>query len=364
MIISSLQLTNFRNYRRKTFEFFPQVTLVVGPNGSGKTNLLEGIYLLATGRGWRTSSTEEMIRFDAEVSHIIGKVSDVSKVSEVSKAGEDQVLHITLTRGFINGKRTSKLRYQVNGAGKRKADFVGRLKVVLFEPESLDIVVGEPRARRAFLDELLTQTDQEYVRALSVYAKALRSRNRLLDRIREGKEREEVLEYWERALVKHGTAIQEARRKLIEWIDTSFKGLEVTYQPRVMSQARLDRYRQREIAAGFTFVGPQRDDMVIAQARGPKRHAKGRVGEALGLAAFGSRGEQRMAVLRLKLLEAEWIKKESEEKPVILLDDIFSELDEEHKKMVGSLVKDRQAIITATEMHQGHYPEGRVVKLT
>lgn len=357
MRINRLVLTDFRKYSKKSLEFSPGITLLVGPNAVGKTNILEAIYALATGGSWRTETTKDMIRFGAEVTHVIGNIQE---------NGDDVDLHLTLTGGSVAGKRAASALYKVDQAPRRHADFVGRLKVVLFEPESLEIVIGDPGHRRRFLDEVLAQTEREYADSLRTYSRALRSRNRLLDAIREGKARVETLEYWERALVKHGELIQDKRRRLAEWItDNTYKdakdqGITLQYAPNVISRDRLDLYRDREILAGHTFVGPQRDEMLIY---GDREMVSRSSGNHFLLASFGSRGEQRMAVLQLKLLEARWIERVTGESPVILLDDVFSELDEEHERMVGELVKNRQAIITATEVHEGHYPEGKVVGL-
>lgn len=359
MIISSLELTNFRNYSKKNFEFDPLISVFIGRNGIGKTNILEAIYLLATGDSWRVGSTEEMIEFEKEVAHIN------STLKGQSSQNGGLSLQIALTRGFVQGKPSGKILYKIKSVPRRRSDFVGQLKVVLFEPESLEIVIGDPGRRRAFLDEVLVQTDPEYVRSSLIYQKSLRTRNRLLQLIRENKSNLESLEYWERALIKHGTYIQDQRRELIDWLNSSSQnlaskgysfcaGILAEYQPNIISENRLEQYRQNEILAGHTFTGPQRDDIVISQI--------GKL-EIRKLSQFGSRGEQRMAVLQLKLLEAKWIEEKTGDQPIILLDDIYSELDEEHEKIVGELIKGKQAIITATELHKGHYPEGKVIQL-
>jgi len=358
MIIKYLRLTDFRNYRRRELEFSPEITLIIGPNAGGKTNILEAIYCLATGDSWRTETAKDMVRFGAPAAHIIANIDD-------SAGGVG--LHLTLTGGTVNGKRSAAVLYKIDEVNRRRADFVGRLKVVLFEPESLDIVIGDPSSRRRFLDEALSQTDREYVRSLQSYAKALRIRNKLLDAIRDGRTKEETLEFWERTLVKHGSLIQDSRQRFIRWIgDNSYKNYKdyknqeiiLEYFPNIIDRDRLDQYRDREILAGHTFTGPQRDEIIIA-ANNQQLAASQK-----SLAAFGSRGEQRMAVLQLKLLEAKWIEAQTGETPVLLLDDIFSELDSEHEKMVGELVAGRQTIMTATEIHKGHYPEAKIVELT
>ena len=367
--ITSIALSNFRNYRKKSFEFSPKTTLIIGPNGSGKTNILEAVYLLATGESWRTEDAGEMVGFGGEVAHVNGETVQELGVRSKELEGGKTKLHLVLTRGIVGGKRVAKIGFKVDEMPRRKTDFSRVFKVVLFEPESLQIVIGDPSQRRKFLDEILKQTDKDYANSLSVYSKALRVRNKLLDAIRDGRSRRDGLEYWERAMVKHGELLQSKRRELVEWINFKTDSLQIDYQLNAISMDRLDKYREREIEAGFTFVGPQRDELQIQkrltgqQVNRLKSLQPASLPAFQPLSAFGSRGEQRMAVLRLKLLEAKWIEEKTEVSPVILLDDIFSELDSEHEKMVGGLIEGRQAVITATEIHRGHYPEAEVVEL-
>ena len=367
--IASISLSNFRNHRKRGFEFSLKTTLIIGPNGSGKTNILEAVYLLATGESWRAEDAGEMVGFGGEVGHIVGKIEDGKDGSDGKDGYQtnnhpntlnnlNHSLSVVLTRGNVGGKRVAKISFKVDETARRKFDFTGNFKVVLFEPESLQIVIGDPPQRRRFLDGILGQTDRDYANSLSVYSKALRVRNKLLDAIRDGRSRRDGLEYWERAMVKHGELLQNKRRELVEWINFKTDKLQIEYQFNSISADRLEKYREREIEAGFTFVGPQRDDLVIAKEEG-----KGKKEEGRPLDKFGSRGEQRMAVLRLKLLEAKWIEEKVDVSPVILLDDIFSELDEEHEKMVGKLIEGRQTVITATEIHKGHYPEAELIEL-
>lgn len=374
--IVSINLVNFRNHRSKGFEFSPKTTLITGANGSGKTNILEAVYLLAMGESWRTEDGGEMVGFGGEVSHVEGKINDGLDGKDGLDGNHPSTLNnlnhslsVVLTRGSVGGKRTAKIAFKVDGTARRKSDFVGNFKVVLFEPESLQIIIGDPSNRRKFLDEILKQTDKDYANSLSVYSKALRVRNKLLDAVRDGRSRRDGLEYWERAMVKHGELLQNKRRELVEWINFKTDSLQIDYQLNSISADRLDKYREREIEAGFTFVGPQRDELGIQnrltgqQVNRLKSLQPANLPTFQPLSAFGSRGEQRMAVLRLKLLEVRWIEEKTEISPVILLDDIFSELDEEHEKMVGELIKGRQTIITATEIHEDHYPQSSLIKL-
>lgn len=367
--IASITLSNFRNHRSKSFEFSSNTTLIIGPNGSGKTNILEAVHLLSTGESWRAGDAGEMVGFGGEVGHVNGEAVQELGVRSKELGGGKINLHIVLTRGNVGGKRVAKIGFKVDEMPRRKTDFSGVFKIVLFEPESLQIIIGDPQERRKFLDEILKQTDKDYANSLSVYSKALRVRNKLLDAIRDGRSKRDGLEYWERAMVKHGELLQNKRRELVEWINFKTDKLQIEYQLNSISADRLEKYREREIEAGFTFVGPQRDELAIQnrltgqKVDRLKNFQPASLPAFQPLSAFGSRGEQRMAVLRLKLLEAKWIEEKSEVSPVILLDDIFSELDEEHEKMVGELVEGRQAIITATEIHKEYYPEAELIAL-
>ena len=261
--IASITLSNFRNHRKKSFEFSPKTTLIIGPNGSGKTNILEAIHLLSTGESWRAEDAGEMVGFGGEVAHVNGETVQELGVRSKELEGGKTKLHLVLTRGSVGGKRVAKIGFKVDEMPRRKSDFSGNFKVVLFEPESLQIVIGDPSRRRKFLDGIIRQTDRDYANSISVYSKALRVRNKLLDAIRDGRSRRDGLEYWERAMVKHGELLQSKRRELVEWINFKTDSLQIDYQLNAISVDRLDKYREREIEAGFTFVGPQRDDLQI-----------------------------------------------------------------------------------------------------
>ena len=218
--------------------------------------------------------------------------------------------------------------------------FVEHFKTVLFRPEDLEIVLGSPSKRREYLNAVLVQTDKEYYRSLLAYKKGVKQRNKILIRIREGATSKEQLYFWDKLLVKNGTVITAKRRQLIEFISScqTKKDLciNLRYDHSVISEKRLAQYEQATIAAGTTWVGPHRDDFTIMTG-------------SKNLAFFGSRGEQRLAVLSLKLSELTYINQTTGEKPVLLLDDIFSELDEEHRSLVFEAMEDHQTVVTTTE---------------
>lgn len=329
MRIERLTLENFRSYKKKIFHF-GDTSVIVAPNGAGKTNILESIYLLSTGLSERAALTDEMIHYDKE----IGSVSGI-----VEHNDERQELSVVLTRGVYMGKRTPKRRYLVDGVSRVRSGFVGKLAAVLFRPEDMRLIEGSPSRRRNYLDETLSMAHPEYSRALSVYEASLKRRNRLLDAIRDGLARREQLMYWDQSIIKNGNILTDYRRSYLDYlsqIETAFGRYKLEYDASTISASRLEQYASAEVAIGYTLVGPHKDDFVIKS-------------DGRDLMKYGSRGEQRLAVLFLKLGNMQYIEGKLGVKPVLLLDDIFSELDEEHRKEVVAMTNGRQTIITSAE---------------
>ena len=371
MIIGKLHLSHFRSFREREIDFSEKTSIIVGPNASGKTNILESIFLLATGKSFRARIEEEMISYNKEIARIAGIVTSRKDhtTGESSQAGEykssnratsDKLqstrLEIVLTRGEItlgdsNVEKTPRKKLLVNGVPRRLIDFAGNFKVVLFGPWDLDLVTESPSLRRKFLDTVLSQVDREYRRASLSYEKGLRQRNRLLYRIREeGISRGQLL-FWDRLLVKNGDYIARRREEFINFVNSTPKLQDTNYQlfydKSAISETRLEQYKDEEVAAASTLVGPHRDDFIF-KVKGKRQVVKERE-----LARYGSRGEQRMGVLWLKLAELAFIKSVTNEKPTLLLDDIFSELDHEHRDVVKDIVNNfsGQTIITTADPH-------------
>jgi len=329
MILKKLRLQNFRNYKKQEFEFSDKTTLIVGPNTSGKTNMLEGIYLLASGKSFRAGLEQEMIAYDQDLSRVKGRILNKERTD----------LEIILTRGEVLGEKVAKKKYQVNGVSKRAIDFVGKLMSVYFGPEDLDLVTNSPSLRRKYLDSVLSQVDREYSRSALSYEKGLRQRNKLLERIREEGALRSQLLFWDQLLIKNGDYITQKREEFIEFVNSlqfSVFSFQLEYDKSIISPARLEDYAEEEVAAGATLVGPHRDDF------GFKLKGK-------DLSAYGSRGEQRLSILWLKLCELEFITQAVGERPILLLDDIFSELDKKHRKLVLDIIPLQQTIITTAE---------------
>lgn len=363
MKIQKLYLKNFRNFDEKLIQFSDTTTVIIGPNASGKTNILESIYLLSTGKSSKAGVEEEMITHQTEIGRVKGlfrrgtwKILEKHEKEEEVAERDEMRLEVVLTRGEItvgdDGKKenVAKKSLKVNGVGKRLVDFAGTFKSVLFGPQDLYLVTESPSTRRNYLDSVLSQVDKEYRRATLSYSKALRNRNKLLLQIREeGIPRSQLL-FWDKLLIKNGDYIAGKRQEFIEFVnlveplrDHSFS---LEYDKSAISEARLKQYADEEVAAATTLVGPHRDDFIFMIDK--STHS---AEEARELDKYGSRGEQRFGVLWIKLAELAYIQKETEEKPTLLLDDIFSELDHEHRDIVGEIVEDQQTIITTADPH-------------
>ncbi|MFZ2202120.1 MAG: DNA replication and repair protein RecF [Microgenomates group bacterium] len=345
--MDQLELVDFRNYTSRAFDFDEGVNVVWGKNASGKTNLLEAVYLLGTGNSFKAKIIDEMVRFGQELGRVRGRLSGPASAQGYGVAKDDgRDLEVMVTKGMVVGVKTLKRKYLIDGTSKRKRDYVGYLPVVVFRPEDMDMLTGGPDLRRTFMDEVLCQVSESFSRSLSVYIQALRRRNRLLDAIREGAVNRYSLAFWDGLLIKHGNVISAERENLINHINSLWKrselfnDLKLSYEKSAVSETRLAQYKDEELAAGYTLVGPHKDDFRVLA--GDERPAT--AGRDLGI--YGSRGEQRMAVLALKLGEIYFGEEKVSDKPLLLLDDIFSELDDVHKKEVLRVMQGRQVIVT------------------
>lgn len=332
MLLKSITLQNFRSYSKSEFSFNEGMTLIVGPNTSGKTNIIEAIWFLATGGSFRAEKDTEVIAFGKDIARI---------AAEVENNNGDARLEVVLTSDKLK-------RYTVNGVARRRLDFVGNIVCVLFSPLDLDIITGSPSLRRRFLDEVLIQVDKRYWLARTSYDKALRQRNALLERARDtGKRDEKNFLYWDDLLIEHGQTITKKREELIFFLNEQKKEVfpfQIVYDKNIISKDRLAQYYQAEMGAGVTLVGPHRDDFSLYMFDPP---AGGQVAMH-NMKLFGSRGQQRLAVLQLLLLELSFIEQTIGERPLLLLDDIFSELDEEHIHHVLEVISKQQTILTTT----------------
>lgn len=316
--------------------------MIVGPNAVGKTNLLEAIYLLTTGKSFRADLESEMINYGQELARVGGQV--------IKKDKEKVDLEIVLTTGTVQNEKVARKKCLVNGVAKRQTEFIGNLKAVYFGPEDLELVTDSPSVRRKFLDLVLTQIDREYVRAALSYEKGLRARNKVLEAIRETGAPRTQLFFWDQLLIRNGELMTKKREEFIDFVNNLPSPIgnlrfNLEYDKSIISPARLEQYKEEELMAGATLVGPHRDNFKFQISNIKYQISR-------DLSAYGSRGEQRLAILWLRLCELAFIKEKSGELPILLLDDIFSELDKDYREMVWGVVGNQQTIITTADVAQ------------
>lgn len=338
MIVKSLELTNFRNYENLTVEFDRGTNIFYGDNAQGKTNVLESIFLSATTKSHKGSKDKEVIRFGSEEAHIrtyLLKDDIEYKVDMHLRSHKSKVI-------AINGVKITKA-----------AELMGLLNVVLFSPEDLSIIKNGPAERRRFMDMELCQLDKFYLYNLNNYNKIVNQRNSLLKDISFNPSLRETLNIWDSQLVSYGSKIIERRilfikqlNEIIYEIHKKLSGdkeeLEIIYDPDVLIEdfeKSLFANQERDIKLKTTSVGPHRDDFHFL------------VG-GMDIRKFGSQGQQRTAALSLKLSEIEIVKKVTKQKPVLLLDDVLSELDSNRQNYLLNSIGDIQTIITCTGLEE------------
>lgn len=329
MILKSLKLTNFRSH--KSFLFEPsETTVIIGPNMAGKTNILEAIYILSNGKSFRAHHDKDTIQEGRDFSSI---------EAEVTK-GEGELVRLkvifSLQKGFLSKK------FLVNGVARRQHDFTSNFVSVLFTPHDIELITASPSTRRKYVDSILYQADKNYRTALSLYERALKHRNRMLYDIKEGKKQYKTqdFDYFNNILIQQGSILTSKRGALVDFVNHANKEIfdfTLFYDKSEMSEARLMKYHFEEQAAGVTLVGPQRDDFKFYFPKSEKP-----------IQEFGSRGEERLTIFQLKILEIDYLRQATSNMPVLLLDDIFSELDDENIHKVFELLPDQQTILTTT----------------
>jgi DNA replication and repair protein RecF len=361
MFLHKAVLHNFRNYAKASFEFSQGATVIVGPNTVGKSNLIEALYLLSSGKSFRTEKPSIMLKFGQEVARVRGIVEDTGTVTKGIKE-----LEVVLTNGQVAGVKTPFVRYLLNGVSRRKIDFAGNLPAIVFSPTDLETIVGPPSLRREFLDQVLEQVSFTYRQANLQYHKALRQRNALLEQIRENGRRNFAtkypipnmpqMSYWNELLIRYGQLLTKEREAFLQCVNEQKKDLfqfRIEYACSEISEERLAQYSREEVAAAATLVGPHRDDFIV--------HMQDKYSSDIRY--FGSRGQQRLAILQLKILQLEYITRALGQRPLLLLDDIFSELDERHIGHVLDIVDRQQTILTTTHEEFLANKEMRVLDL-
>jgi len=382
MYLQHLALTHFRNYTRLEIDLSARISVFQGDNAQGKTNLLEAIYYLATTRSPLASSDRQLIGWVAD-----REVMPFARLETLfTRGGQDHTIEMTLVKepqADANGATTSfRRQIRLDGLPRRAFDTVGTLNVVLFLPEDIRLVAGGPAGRRRYLDITLCQMERHYCRSLSRYNRVVRQRNALLRQIRAGQARASQLPYWDEQLSSLGAyllsrrlwAVAELARQAQE-INLALTGdeerLELSYQSSIMERlpgfgpyragqvvkastragdalsqsdmketflGALGALRGEEIGRAVTLVGPHRDDLrFLVNDR--------------DATVFGSRGQQRTIVLSLKLAEVQLMHDQTGEMPVLLLDDVISELDQHRAQfLLRRLSRAQQVLVTTTNL--------------
>jgi DNA replication and repair protein RecF len=344
MRVKGLTARDFRNYERAEVELGERMTVIVGPNGAGKTNLLEAVYFGCTGRSPRTSNDRDLLRRGATATRVA--------VTTVDDDGLDHALEA----GFEPGEPK---RLRIDGSPVENLWATdARPLISVFLPERLELVKGAPASRRAHLDQLVTALWPSRATTRTAYSRALAQRNALLGRIRGGGAAADSLGAWDAELARHGADLMASRAEAVALLAPRFTsraadlGLPeqavVLYRPRSSAgsaeglAAELLERRSADLERGFTAHGPHRDDLRLLHAGEPLR-------------GFGSQGQQRVGLLALLFAERDLLAAERDRPPLMLLDDVMSELDAQRRALLADLLREGgQGVITATEL--GHVP--------
>ena len=338
MVIKSLELSNFRNYESLRLDFSEGTNIFYGDNAQGKTNILESLYMISTTRSHRGVRDRDLIRFGQEEAHI--------RMVMIKKDLDYQVdMHLrkNKTKGIaINGQRIRKA-----------SELIGLLHIVFFSPEDLSIVKDGPSERRRFMDMELCQLDKSYLHDLSQYNKAVEQRNKLLKDVWQFPQLADTLDVWDDQLATYGSRIITRRKEFIEElaqivgsIHEKLSGgrerLVISYEPNSTAEelaSDLRKSREKDKMTKNTNAGPHRDDFSF-------------VGNDIDLRRFGSQGQQRTCALSLKLSEIELVTRLIGEKPVLMLDDVLSELDSRRQNYLMNTIGGIQTLITCTGLDE------------
>ncbi len=338
MVIQSLELSNFRNYDFLNIVFDKGTNILYGDNAQGKTNILEAIYLCATTKSHKGSKDKDIVKFGQEEGHIR---------TYVKKDGQDIRIDMHLRKNKTKGIAIDGTRI------KKASELLGIMNVVFFSPEDLSIIKNGPSERRRFVDMELCQLDPMYLHHLNQYNKIVNQRNRLLKDMWADETLKETLDVWDLQLAMYGEQIIRRRREFIGQLNEILYGihknlsggkeeLQIRYEPDCKEEElseKLKKNRDRDIRLKQTSAGPHRDDFSFM------------TGE-IDIRKFGSQGQQRTAALSLKLSEIELVKQMTKDTPILLLDDVLSELDANRQNYLLNSIGDIQTIVTCTGLDE------------
>ena len=352
MIIKSLKLKDYRNYKILNMNFNPQINIIYGDNAQGKTNILEALYVCATSRSHKGSKDREMIRMGSDEAHI--------KLN-VKKNGLPYRIDMHLKKNKSKG-------IAIDGVPIRKAsELFGIVNIVFFSPEDLNIIKNGPAERRRFLDSEICQLSRLYMIELANYNKVVAQRNKLLKEISFSGRMADTLEIWDEQMVRYGTSIISERKKFISRLNDILSEIHqnltggkeqilITYEPNVSEEGfseELKAGRERDLRFGQSYTGPHRDDFCV------------RVND-IDIRKYGSQGQQRTAALSLKLAEIRLVEEEIHDTPVLLLDDVLSELDGSRQNYLLQSIHSIQTLITCTgldEFVENHFEANSVFQV-
>ena len=334
MIVKSLKMKNFRNYEFLNIELEPNTNIFYGDNAQGKTNILEAVYLSGTTKSHRGTKDRDLIKFDQEESHI---------EVEIEKKGVPFQIDIHLKKNSPKGIAINKMPI------RKASELFGIINMVFFSPEDLNIIKNGPAERRRFIDLELSQLDKVYLNDLSNYNKIVKQRNHLLKEIEFNKSAFSTLDVWDMQLVHYGERILTRRKVFIEQVNEivskihrkltgNREELILIYEPsngNISFEQAIKKNKEKDLRLKSTSVGPHRDDICFMV-------------KDMDIRRFGSQGQQRTAALSLKLSEIELVKKKIKDKPVLLLDDVLSELDKHRQNYLLDIIGDIQTLITCT----------------
>ena len=345
--ISHIGLTNFRNYQRLELDLPANLIVFQGDNAQGKTNLLEAMYMLATSKSHRAATDRELVNWVS----LHDELNATRVTAQIQTKSGDLKVEIAFAVMQANNEPQIQKKMKINGIPRRSIDIVGQMAAVLFTSHDIELIYGAPSRRRRYLDMANSQVASKYLQALQRYNRVLLQRNHLLKLFSERRADEGQLEFWDSELVRHGSTIIEQRLQLIAELNrlappihrqiSSGEELQINYLPSVDVagfRKRLQEVRKREIAQRMSVVGPHRDDISFLIN-----------GNDVNL--YGSRGQQRTAALSLKLAEASYLRDKISDEPIILLDDVLSELDSTRRHQLLASVSDyNQVVITTTDI--------------
>ncbi len=334
MILARIQLHNFRNISSRVFDISPHLTIILGENAKGKTNILESIHCIINGVGFRESKEEELLTIGSTETQLDGLFEKENETNHFRIFLKKEVSGSIAKHFFVQQARKGHAYYMSE-----------QTKCVLFAPEQIDIITGSPDIRRDYFNKLISTFDIVYKKHLINYEQALRKRNKLLEHSHSLESLKEELSFWDVYLEKEARYITEKRNNYTNFLNFHTKldgrSFSIEYIRNEFTFARLQEKKELELRIRRTLIGPQKDDWIIS--------LENKDSAQKNIQKYGSRSEQRLGVFWLKMNEIHFMEEEIHIHPILLLDDIFSEFDHENKERIIRLIETYQTVMTTTE---------------